>query len=118
MTKLDIVHAILTDSRTRDFGDRLWKLYEEDRITSGCYHVYNPYEVYSLRTVSELIDKATKSKDYTRYLKRIDSIQYNVWWKMYNEEMDKIEAFLKEQEALPFEQSQKQQLIANGELSA
>lgn len=118
MTKLDIVHEILTYDFT-SINQDLNQLFEEGRITSGArYYVYDPYGIYSVKWVSELISKAAASKDYTRYIKRQTSIQMNVIYRMFTEDLKKITDFIEEQKDLPFEQSQKQQLIANGELSA
>lgn len=118
MTKLDIIQAILSyDFDT--INRRLNKLVQENRITAGAaFYVYNPFENYQYRQCMEIVRKAGNSKNYTRYIKRIDSITYQVMWDFFKDQMDKTEAFLTEQEAIPFEQSQKQQLIANGELSA
>ena len=116
MTKMEIIHYILSYD-IRSLADRLERLLAEDRITSGaCYYVYNPYEFYSLKEIMDLTSKAAQSKDYIRYIKRFDSIHYSVLLKMFKESISKTEAFLAEQEALPFEQSQKQVLIKKGEL--
>jgi len=116
MTKTQIIDHILNfDLKTLD--NQLQNLMDEGRITSGArYYVYNPYRIYALNTVGELIGKAAKSKNYTRYIKRIDTVQYSVWLRMFDEEVEKIQAFIREQTTVPFTQSQKQQLIANGEL--
>lgn len=116
MTKMEIIHYILSYD-LRPLADRLERLLDEDRITSGaCYYVYNPYEFYSLKEIMDLTSKASKSKDYIRYIKRFDSIHYSVLLNMFKESISKTEAFLAEQEALPFEQSQKQVLIQKGEI--
>lgn len=116
MTKLEIYDYILHYD-IRPLADRLEKLLSEDRITSGaCYYVYNPYEFYSLKQVMELSFKACKSKDYFRYIKRLNSIHYSVLMDMFKKDIAKTEAFLEEQENLPFEKSQKQLLIQKGEL--
>ncbi len=116
MTKQDIIHYILNYD-IRSLADRLERLMSEDRITSGaCYYVYNPYEFYQLKQVMDLTYKASKSKDYFRYLKRKDSIFYSVMLEGFKKNIAKTEAFLQEQENLPFEQSQKQVLIQKGEL--
>lgn len=116
MTKMEIIDYILE----YDFGslsDRLDKLMKEDRITGGArFYVYDPYSIYSLNQIHDLLGKAANSKNYFRYIKRVDSIQFNVWLKMFNEDVARIVSFLEEQEALPFEQSQKQVLIQKGEL--
>lgn len=116
MTKMEIIDYILR----YDFDSiqvRLDKLMEENRITGGArFYVYNPYQIYSFNQVQELLYKASKSKNYFRYIKRVDSIQFNVWLRMFNEDVAKIVNFLEEQEAPPFEQSQKQVLIQKGEL--
>lgn len=116
MTKLEIYEYILHYD-IRSLANRLERLLSEDRITSGaCYYVYNPYEFYHLKQVMELSSKACKSKNYFRCIKRVDSITFNIWLRGFKEDIARTEAFLAEQEALPFEQSQKQVLIQKGEL--
>ena len=116
MTKLEIYDYILHYD-IRSLADRLENLLSEDRITSGaCYYVYNPYKFYSLQQVMELSTKACRSKNYFRCIKRVDTITFNIWLEDFKENIQKTEAFLAEQENLPFEQSQKQVLIQKGEL--
>lgn len=65
MTKLEIYDYLLHYD-IRPLADRLEKLLSEDRITTGaCYYVYNPYEFYSLKQVTELFSKACESKNYS-----------------------------------------------------
>lgn len=71
---------------------------------------------YTVEKVLELSAKACKSKNYFRCIKRVDSITFNIWLEGFKEDIARTEAFLAEQEALPFEQSQKQVLIQKGEL--
>lgn len=117
MTKLQIIDRILS----YDFNSlttELDRLVNENRITTGAaFYVYNPYKCYPYNQCLELVRKASNSKNYTRYIKRIDSITFQVMWDFFNQEMEKAWNFITEQSNLPFEQSQKQQLIANGELS-
>lgn len=116
MTKLEI-YDYIRHYDTQSLVDRLEKLLAEDRITRGaCYYVYNPYEFYSFKQVMELSSKACKSKNYFRCIKRVDTIIFNIWLEDFKENIAKTEAFLAEQEILPFEQSQKQVLIQKGEL--
>ena len=116
MTKLEIYDYLLHYD-IRPLADRLEKLLSEDRITTGaCYYVYNPYEFYSLKQVTELFSKACGSKNYFRCIKRVNTITFNIWLEEFKKDLQKTEAFLAEQENLPFEQSQKQVLIQKGEL--
>lgn len=116
MTKLDVIHYILNYD-IRSLADRLEKLVAENRITSGAaYYVYNPYEFYELKQVLDLTSKASQSKNYSRYLKRKDSIFFSVVLEGFKRNITRTEAFLAEQEALPFEKSQKQVLIQKGEI--
>lgn len=116
MTKLEI-YDYISHYDIRPLADRLEKLLSEDRITGGaCYYVYNPYEFYSLKRVMELSSKACRSKNYFRCIKRVDTITFNIWLEDFKRDLQKTEAFLDEQENLPFEQSQKQVLISKGEL--
>lgn len=118
MTKHQVIDYVYSfDLETLD--RQLQNLMDEGRITTGArYYVYNPYRIYTLTAINELVGKATKSKDYDRYIRRIKSTQYNVWLRMFDEDVAKIQKFISEQTRLPFAQTQKQQLIANGELSA
>ena len=116
MTKLEIYDSIFNYD-IQSLADRLEKLLAEDRITAGaCYYVYNPYEFYSLKQVMELSSRACESKNYFRCIKRVNTITFNIWLEDFKKDLQKTEAFLAEQEALPFEQSQKQVLIQKGEL--
>lgn len=116
MTKLEILDFIFNYD-LRSLADRLENLLAEDRITSGaCYYVYNSYEFYSLKQVTELFSKACESKNYFRGIKRVNTITFNIWLEEFKKDLQKTEAFLAEQENLPFEQSQKQVLIQKGEL--
>lgn len=116
MTKLEILDFIFHYD-IRSLADRLENLLAEDRITGGaCYYVYNPYEFYSFKQIMELSSKACKSKNYFRCIKRVDTITFGIWLEDFKKDIARTEAFLAEQEALPFEQSQKQVLIQKGEL--
>lgn len=116
MTKQEIIHFIL-NYNLDDIDSRLDKLMEGERITGGArYYVYNPYENYGLKSLMELLNKASKSKDYTRYLKRVDSFTYCYMYQDFIKGVEKTLAFIQEQENLPFEETQKQVLIQKGEL--
>lgn len=116
MTKQEIVHYLLTVD-TKDLGDRLDKLMDEERITSGArYLVYNPMDSYDITWLLETLGKASDSKNYTRYLKRISLGVFEYHLNHYNKHLADIEAFVEEQENLPFDQTQKQVLIQKGEL--
>lgn len=116
MTKAEIINYILTYNLD-DINNRLDKLMEADRITGGArYYVHCPYENYGHKRLLEILHKAGKSKDYTRYLKRIDSFTYCYLYQDFTKGLAKTLAFIEEQENLPFEQTQKQLLIQKGEL--
>ena len=117
MTKSQIIDHILNTDLT-DLSNRLDALLEQNRITPGArYYVYNPYQFYGLTQILEILDKASHSKDYIRYIKRIDSITYNIYLQDFQKDMARALAFVEEQEALPFELTQKQVLIQKGELA-
>lgn len=118
MTKLDTINYIL-NYNLDSIVTELSRLVEEDRITAGaaCY-IYNPYECYQYNQCLDIVRKASNSKSYTRYIKRINSITLQVMLDLFNQKMDESWNFIMEQSTLPFEQTQKQVLIANGELSA
>lgn len=117
MTKMEIVNQMLHTDFT-SISDRLNKLMEEGRITTGArYYVYDPYHIYSYTQLNDILSKACKSSNYTRYIKRIDSITFSVMWESFQDDLNRILSFIEEQENLPFEQSQKQVLIQSGELN-
>lgn len=116
MTKAEIINYLLTID-TKSLRDRLDKLMDENRITSGArYYVYNPMDNYDITWLLETLNKASDSKNYTRYLKRIGLGVFNYHLNHYNQHLDKITSFVEEQENLPFDQTQKQILIQKGEL--
>lgn len=109
MTKIEIFSYILSFDYS-SLNTRLDKLLREGRITPGArYYVYNPYGYYWAR-VSDIASKASNSKDYFRYIKRIDSTTWRIIYQGFQEDMEKIKAFIEEQEKLPFEKTQKQLL--------
>ena len=117
MTKSEIITYILSYNLD-DINTRLDRLMNEDRITGGArYYVYSPYENYGHKKLLEILDKAGKSKNYTRYLKRVDSFTYGYLYQEFTKGITRTLAFIEEQESLPFEQTQKQVLIQKGELS-
>lgn len=116
MTKSQIIDHILSTDLT-DLSNRLDALLEQNRITSGArYYVYNPYLFYGYTKIIEILGKACKAKDYIRYINRIDSITYNIYLQAFQKDLTRALAFVEEQEALPFESTQKQLLIQKGEL--
>ena len=116
MTKSQIIDHILNTDFS-DLDSRLDALMEQGRITGGArYYVYNPYQFYGYTRIMEILDKAAHSKNYTRYIKRIDSFTYSYCLENFQKNMAKALAFVEEQEALPFESTQKQLLIQKGEL--
>lgn len=116
MTKSQIIDHILNTDFS-DLDSRLDALMEQGRITGGArYYVYNPYQFYGYTRIMEILDKASHSKDYIRYIKRIDFTTYNIYLQDFQKDMARALAFVEEQEALPFESTQKQLLIQKGEL--
>lgn len=116
MTKQEIINYILTYDLD-GINSRLDKLMGEERITGGArYYVYGPYENYGFKTLLEILSKANKSKNYIRYLKRIDHFTYQYLYQNFTQGVEKAMAFIQEQETLPFEKTQKQVLISKGEL--
>lgn len=116
MTKSQIIRYILNVDFT-DIQHRLDALMDQDRITSGArYYVYNPYSFYGYNQIMGILDRASKSKNYFRYLNRISSITYNIYLDDFRENMTKTLAFIQEQETLPFVETQKQVLISKGEI--
>ena len=117
MTKSQIIDHILSTDLT-DLDSRLDALLEQNRITSGArYYVYNPYLFYGYTKIIEILGRACKAKDYIRYINRIDSFTYSYCLENFQKNMAKALAFVEEQEALPFESTQKQVLIQKGELA-
>lgn len=83
----------------KDLIDRLFNLYENGRITYGCYLVYSIYDNYSYRELLE--------KPLNKLTKQLMEIHINELAK----HIEKVKSFVEEQENLPFEETQKQQLL-------
>lgn len=92
---------------------KLWDLYQQDRITGGCYYVYNTYDAYEYKESHLLFDRAYRSRTSMEDIKMWD---FTHTLKMLEKHYEKLRAFVEEQESLPFEQTQKQLLIKEGEL--
>lgn len=109
MTKIEIFSYIIHFDYS-SLNTRLDQLLKEERITSGArYYVYNPHGYY-WEKVSDIASKASNSKDYFRYIKRIDSTTWKIIYKGFQEDIERIKNFIEEQEKLPFEKTQKQLL--------
>jgi hypothetical protein len=67
-------------------NDQLYKLHKQGKITAGEYYfIYNPYEWYGDKRITEILEKASKAKNYSRYLKRT-----SLWsWNYYIEDIEK-----------------------------
>jgi hypothetical protein len=110
-------HFEMAKQFSREISPRLDKLVEDNRITTGAaYTVYDVTQCYGYTKIKEILDKAFKSKDTIRYMKRIKLSSWQYYVNDMQRVYDKVIVFCDEQEALPFEQTQKQVLIAKGEL--
>lgn len=118
MTKFDMIHSFM-QMDLKPINDRITALCKADRITVGAaFYVYSPYEFYSYKKLSEIITRALKAKDYTQYINcNVSKRDIQYYYNDFLAELEKAEKFVEEQEALPFEQTQKQLLVQKGELS-
>lgn len=90
--------------------DRLDKLVKEGRCTDGCLLTYGSWFTTPwYREISNLrIRRSTRRKT------SVDMIR--MWFELVERDVDRLRKFVEEQEALPFEETQKQVLIRKGEL--
>lgn len=118
MTKLQIIHSFLNDERTGKILAELSELVRQDRITTGAaYYVFCPYETYGYKRISEILDRAFKSKNYTQYVNcSIPKRDLVYYYNEYLADLDRAEKFIEEQKGLPFEDTLKQVLKREGEL--
>ena len=83
----------------RDLIDRLFNLYENGRITYGCYLVYSIYDNYNYRVLLE------------KPLNKITKMEMLICIEVLKKDIERARKFVEEQENLPFEETQKQQLL-------
>ena len=120
MTKLEMVRRyfdFILGEELKSWEDRLDALMNEGRITTGArYYVYNSHRWYGVKMMDEITSRAAKSKNYIAYINNRKKWDYEYAWRDIQKEFAKMKAFVEEQEALPFENTQKQRLISNDEL--
>ena len=120
MTKLEMVRRyfdFILGEELQSWEDRLDALMNEGRITTGArYYVYNSHRWYGVKMMDEITSRASKAKNYIAYLNNRKKWDYEYAWRDIQKEFSKMKAFVEEQEALPYEKTQKQRLISNGEL--
>ena len=66
--------------------------------------------------MDEITSRASKAKNYIAYINNRKKWDYEYAWEDIQKEFSKMKAFVEEQEALPYEKTQKQRLISNDEL--
>ena len=117
MTKLEMVRRyfdFILGEELKSWEDRLDALMTEGRITTGArYYVYNSHRWPGVKLMDDITSRASKAKNYIAYLNKWD---YEYAWEDIQKEFSKMKAFVEEQEALPYEKTQKQRLISNDEL--
>jgi len=107
----------LINEYMNEIRDRLDKLVEDNRITGGVrYYTNNLYENYHYKWYQEVLDKAMKSKNYSRALNYPTKWDYKYHAMNLKEFIEDTKELIEEQEKLPFEETQKQVLKAKGEL--
>lgn len=112
MNKLDRFFEMTSDYNFTNLVDRLIALVEQNRITTGCLLLYNPNNFYPVVWGDKLHSKAAKAKNSVNYLNdhitnaELDRMEANL-----KELWDEAIVFVTEQETLPFEDTQKQQLL-------
>lgn len=120
MTKLEMVRRyfdFILGEELKSWEDRLDALMNEGRITTGArYYVYNSHRWAGVKMMDEITSRATKSKNYIGYINNRKKWDYEYAWKDIQKNYIKMKAFVEEQEALPYEKTQKQRLISNDEL--
>ncbi len=120
MTKLEMVRRyfdFILGEELKSWEDRLDTLMNEGRITTGArYYVYNSHRWYGVKMMDEITSRAAKAKNYIAYINNRKKWDYEYAWEDIQKEFSKMKAFVEEQEALPYEKTQKQRLISNGEL--
>ncbi|HHV27923.1 MAG TPA: hypothetical protein GXX63_12120 [Tissierellia bacterium] len=120
MTKLEMVRRyfdFILGEELQSWEDRLDALMNEGRITTGArYYVYNSHRWHGVKLMDDITSRASKAKNYIVYINNRKKWDYEYAWKDIQKEFSKMKAFVEEQEALPYEKTQKQRLISNDEL--
>lgn len=120
MTKLEMVRRyfdFILGEELKSWEDRLDALMNEGRITTGArYYVYNSHRWPGVKMMDDITSRASKAKNYIAYINNRKKWDYEYAWEDIQKEFEKMKAFVEEQEALPYEKTQKQRLISNDEL--
>lgn len=122
MTKMQMIDKyfeLMQSTETKSTGELLDKLYfEDDKITSGCHYLYSTYDNPNYQWFSTLLSNAADSKGFIRYIKRHSVWEINYHLQKLIADIEKATQFAKEQDATPFDQSQKQLAIQNGTIKS
>jgi len=102
MTKLQMrldFWTFMASDEVKELREKLFKLWQNKRITYGCYSLYDTYEDYDY--------KEMRKKNLTKW-----KLNYHI--NNLKKKINELKIFVNEQENLPFEETQMQVLIANG----
>jgi len=91
-----------------ELNKRLMELCKQEKVTSGCLLAYDPHRALWYEELSNLYTRSRRRKA------RLISIQSS--YDLFVQDVNRLREFVEEQEALPFEESQKQVLIREGKL--
>lgn len=90
--------------------DQLHSLMQEGRITTGASSLHTLWNWYGYKKISNILNKAGKSTNYMRALKRVSLYDWTYYINDINKSYDKALKFIEEQKALPLHMTQKQLL--------
>lgn len=96
------------NDKFKDLTDRLFKLVNEEKITSGCLLVYAWSHSYYYKVLADIFYKGWK-----REATRVSLIQR--WMESYKEEIAKAEAFIIENEQVSMEDCQRTRVMKEKE---
>lgn len=104
MTKFQMMQKFYENEEPKELVKRLMDLWQNKRITYGCYLVNNIYDDYSYQ---ELLNKGYK---------KLTKWDINYHLNNLENKINELRQFIEEQETLPFEETQMQVLIKEGKI--
>lgn len=113
MTRQEILQEYysLLEKALGELNPRLLRLMEQERITAeAVYYQHNRLQWPGSVKITSIIDRGLKSKDFEKYLNRVKKSELLEALNSMRESFFSTQAFIDEQESLPFEECQSKQM--------
>lgn len=97
MTKREIIKKYfeIAERAATEINPQLIKLVEKGKISPGSLYLHMSYEWFGYKAIDEILTKATKSKDYIKYIKRTGLWTLNYYLKDIEDNYNKALEIIK-----------------------